>query len=475
MPTHRAKRSRKATRAFFSAEPPPTGDQAENVRSGQADSASITTGAAEVHRGLPLPSATAASAPSSSSALSALSSVSEPRSNSCSAPALATATATEKACLLFCKFAINIEERILAEEDDTDLARDRANIGKSFAIGDFKEEMAHVEIVEEELEIAHDLKTIMLDIRGEKDKGVDFQLDERNEALASACRSMELSNLEKRFGFFREETRGIVARAESWSGRKLKQEPKSLRQIFNDPMSLVEEDIPTETQKRPKEANLVVALSDFHRLSKVVLQDVQAFNRNFACEEAELPQQPPTITYRGCRLPDAVPERIRKSAWDLHYIQEDMLNLRDQLLPLRETVRNAMVIWITASSTAWEYGVAHIHEFANLREYEYLRTSLQASNLLGQREEHKILSYFLSDGSSKGVCLELQTKIFEDGLDLAKPNKGWDDRKQLLMDYFVPVDEMVKRLNPRNFSKDEEAKIVTQRKEPKSTLTSTKQ
>lgn len=314
MPTHRAKRSGKAKQAFFSAGPPPTGDQVETVRSGQADSVSMT-GAAEIHRGLPLPSATAASAPSSSSALSALSSVSEPRSNSCTAPALATATATEKACLLFCELAINIEERILAEEDDTDLARDRANIGKSFAIGDFKEEMAHIEIVEEGLEIAHDLKTIMLDIRSKKDKGVDFQLGERNEALASACRSMELSNLEKRFGFFREETRGIVARAESWSGRKLEQEPKPLRQIFNDPMSLVEEDIPTETQKRPKAANLVVALSDFHRLSKVVLQDVQAFNRNFACEEAEQPQQPPKITYRGCRLPDAVPERIRKSAW----------------------------------------------------------------------------------------------------------------------------------------------------------------
>lgn len=384
-------------------------------------------------------------------------------------------TAPEKACLLFCQLAINIDDRILAEEDDTDLARDRANIGKKFAIGDFKEEMAHVEIVEQGLEIAHDLKMIMLDIRGKKDKGVDFQLDERNKVLASACRSMELSNLEKRFGFFREETRGIAARAESWSGRKLEQEPKSLRQMFNDPMSLVEEDIPTETQKRLKVANLMLALSDFRRLSKVVLQDVQAFNRNFPCEEAELPQQPPSITYRGCRLPDAVPERIRKSAWDLHYIKEDMLNLRDQLLPLRERVRNAMAIWITAGSTAWEYGVAHIHEFANMREYEYLRTSLQANNLLGQREEHKIISYFLSEGSSKGVFRELQTKTFEDGLDLAKSNKDWDDRKQQLMDYFVPVDEIVKSLNPRNFPRDEEAKIASQRKEQKSTVTSTKQ
>lgn len=52
-----------------------------------------------------------------------------------------------------------MEERILAEEA---LARDRANLGKSFAIGGFEDEMAHVDEVEEGLEVAHDVKTMML-------------------------------------------------------------------------------------------------------------------------------------------------------------------------------------------------------------------------------------------------------------------------------------------------------------------------
>lgn len=74
-------------------------------------------------------------------------------------PALAAATAREKACLIFNEVATNPEERILAEEA---LARDRANIRKSFAIGGFEDEMAHADEVEEGLEVAHDVKTMML-------------------------------------------------------------------------------------------------------------------------------------------------------------------------------------------------------------------------------------------------------------------------------------------------------------------------
>lgn len=35
----------------------------------------------------------------------------------------------------------------------------------------------------------------------------------------------------------------------------------------------------------------------------------------------------------------------------------------------------------------------------------------------------------LSDGSSKGVCPELETKLYQEGRDLAKSNKDWENRK----------------------------------------------
>ncbi|MCJ1346316.1 hypothetical protein MMC31_004531 [Peltigera leucophlebia] len=375
---------------------------------------------------------------------SASSSSSVPEPQSSSTPALVAITPREKACLVFKAMTTNLEERILAEEADTDLARDRADLGKSFPVGDFQDENEHIEKVEEGLEIAHDVKAMMLQIKRNKDEGLDVQIYERTDKVASASQKMQLFNLEKRFGFFREDTRGIIAQAESWSGRKLEREPRSLRQLFNDPMALIEKDSPTETQKP---ADLVAALSDFRRLSKLALQDVQAFNQIFACEEAKLPGPPTTAPYGGCRLPDIVPERIRKSAWDLQLIKEDMVNLRDRLVPLRERVRDAMIIWMTASSAVWKYGAAHVHEFQSMREYEYLRTSIQAANLLGQREDNNILSYFLSDASSQGVCPELQTKLSQGGRDLAKSNKDWEDRKETLTGCFLPVDEMVKRLS----------------------------
>lgn len=410
MSTRREKRSRKATQAFFSA------------------------------------------TPSSSS-------VAEPQPDSRITVALAATTPGEKACLIFKLLTTNLEERIRAEDADTNLALGRAKLGKTFAIEGYEEEVAHVEEVEEGLDIAHELKKMIMDIKCTKDEGVEVRLDE---GIESAYRNVQLFNREKIFSFFREDTRGIVAQAESWSGRKFEREPKSLRQIFNDPMCLVEEDISKGIQERPKAVNLAVALLDFRRLSKLVSQDLQAFNENFACEEAKLPQIPDIVTYRGCRLPDTVPERIRKSAWDLQFIKEDMMNLREQLLLLRESIREVMVIWLTANSAAWEYGIAHVHEYPKMREYEYLRTSIQASNVLGQREESKVLSYFLSDGSIRGVCPDLQSNLSKEELD--KSNKAWDDRQKMLIDIFVSVDEIAKTIRKCNLPKDEEARIASQRK-----------
>lgn len=53
------------------------------------------------------------------------------------------------------------------------------------------------------------------------------------EKVASACRSLQLFNLDKRFSFFKEDIRQIIAQAELWTGRKLESDPKTLRQGFN--------------------------------------------------------------------------------------------------------------------------------------------------------------------------------------------------------------------------------------------------
>lgn len=92
------------------------------------------------------------------------------------------------------------------------------------------------------------------------------------ETVASAYRSVQIFNLDKRFSFFKEDTQ------QSWSGRKLKSDPKTLRQIFNHSMILIEADAPTGMQKRPEAANLV-ALTESRRLSQLALQAVQKNDR----------------------------------------------------------------------------------------------------------------------------------------------------------------------------------------------------
>lgn len=110
----------------------------------------------------------------------------------------------------------------------------------------------------------------------------------------------------------------------------------------------------------------------------------------------------------------------RRIGWDLH----------DQLLPLlalRESIRDAVLIWVTAGSAAWVCATAHIHEYPNMREYEYLRTPLQAEIRNTHGQDHKVLSYFLSDDRPG-----LEIKLSKVGQDLNMSSKDWDDRKQRL-------------------------------------------
>lgn len=68
---------------------------------------------------------------------------------------------------------------------------------------------------------------------------------------------------------------------------------------------------------------------------------------------------------------DTVPENKRQSASDLQFIKENRWDLQDQLLPLRELIRDAILIWVTADSAAWVCATAHIHEYPNMKKYEH--------------------------------------------------------------------------------------------------------
>lgn len=168
----------------------------------------MTTGAAGVYHGLPPSTTTTTSASLSSSASSPLPSVSEPQSASGATLAAAAArhalraASMEQGYLKFHESTTSLQEQGLAEAADTNLSRDRENLGKSFEIRDFEDVTAHVEAVEEELDICHIAKMMTAGIRVEECRGIIVRLEERVGIMVNACRKVQLFNLEKRFGFF---------------------------------------------------------------------------------------------------------------------------------------------------------------------------------------------------------------------------------------------------------------------------------
>ena len=99
-------------------------------------------------------------------------------------------------------------------------------------------------------------------------------------------------------------------------------------------------------------------------LSKLALTEIPAVQKIVAEENAKLPLYLPPLSMT-VGFSDTLPENkrplifnlSRRIRWDLH----------DQLLPLRESIHDAVFIWVTAGSAAWVCATAHIHEYPNMK------------------------------------------------------------------------------------------------------------
>lgn len=388
--------------------------------------------------------------------------------------------AMERACKDFEVMTKSLEELSVLEESSGVGKADRVNIAGTFELVDIEGTIQHVESVGIYLRRVHDTKLDTLR-KGlaEKKKiavgmgsplvimkaGIDQILGRYQawiELVNFALGMVQLFNVEKRFSFFEQDCRHIRYQAEAWAGKKVQDDPPTLRQLFKNPMDLEAVHERTKKPKERKKRDIKAILEDRKRLSKLAIKDTQALNKLVPEQETKLPSLPANITYDGIRIPAAIPQAIRQSAYDLAFICDEIHGLREELLRLRDMIRGTLMIWATTSKKAWEYGKKHIHEFPDMRKYEYTRIALQVSYLIAFREEYKIFAYFVSDDREKGLCPKFEATFVKLGRNPGRLQTEWDERVKKLTNAFIPVDEMLRQMSPLNETLDEEMKKMDQ-------------
>lgn len=387
--------------------------------------------------------------------------------------------AITKACSEFQYLTAKFEEQYLFEANHGLEKVDRLNIAGTFKLGDIGATIEHVKEVGKEFSRGLDEKFFRLrklaaekrmiaEGTGSHEENLRADLEEIlepcdkwTELLNFAVCTTRLFNSHKKFGFFERDCLPVRCQAEAWVGDTVKDYSLTLRQVFQDPMGLdaIMDKIETgKVREERKKRDIEVILEEKGRLSKLAVEDTQAMNQHFPHEKAKVQSLPDAFTYNDIVIPLAIPLAIRQAAFDLSFLSDDIHEMQEELSQLRETVRCTLMIWIATSNPVWEYGKEHIHEYPNLRKYEYTRTSLETSYLIAFRAEFKIVTYFASDDRPKGLCPEFEATFDKYERNPEKVRDEWDDQVKKFTQAFAPVDEIVAQMHPINQALEEEMK-----------------
>ncbi|MCJ1271010.1 hypothetical protein MMC22_010909 [Lobaria immixta] len=381
-------------------------------------------------------------------------------------------TAMEAACKVFEQMTESLDEMSLLEESSGLVEADRVNIAGTFELVDIEGNIAHIDNVGLYFDRVLCSK---LDSIYEKTRDVEMmaagtgnQLAELDKIIAqsqawtelinfAAC-SVQLFNVEKRFGFFEQDYRHIRYHAEAWAHESPQKDPPTLRQIFECPMQPKATVERTKKPKERKKRDINAILGDRSRLGKLAVKETQALNKLVPDQETQLPSLPVAVTYDGVEISDAFPEAVRQSAYDLTFSNEEIHGMEVELMMLRETIRRTMLIWVTTSRKAWEYGSTHIHEFPDMRRYEHVRTALQALYVVAFRTASKLFTYFCTEDRRQGLCPKLEAYFVKFERNPEKMKEEWDRRVTRAKDSFLSVEELLEHMRPFCATHDEDWK-----------------
>lgn len=380
--------------------------------------------------------------------------------------------AVEAACKEFDTLTKSLKDLCILEESSGFAEAEWFNIGRTFKLVDIEATIEHaddqgiffIQMLHAKFDILHqemaDMRMIAVGtgnrvatLKATLDQIVR-QFKQWAELINCSVCIVQLFNVEKRFGFFEQDCRQLRYQAAAWTDEILEKDPPSLRQMFKDPMNL---ETVMAREKKPKEhknRDIKEILKDRGRLSNLATKDTQAMNKQVPDQEIKLPSLPDNLSYSGTRLSAALPVAIRQSVYDLGFLCDDIHQTRAELLRLRDTIQCTLTIWVATSNKAWEYGKKHIHEFSDMRKYEYTRIALRVSYMIAFREEYKILTHFSSDDCPKGLLPNFDEAISRVGRDPDKLHDEWEERVKKLTAPFVPVEELLEQMSPYNATPD---------------------
>ncbi len=272
----------------------------------------------------------------------------------------------------------------------------------------------------------------------------------RVNALVDSCLcSVQFFNVDKKFNFMMEAFEEIARQHEARNGVDSPPlPPPTLTQKFNDPVKLLVDEATERKEPRPrKRLGMEAAMLSTKRLCMLAIKDIQAVNKSISDEN-----RPPVVTNNTAiprnRKAADIPEDIRQALCNFEFAYDEIIDLREKTTKLRDHIRCTMMIWVSTSKDAWEYGKTHIHEFPDMRYYEYLRNSLRALYTVWLRDEAKILRYCKEQGGpeSLGLSPKLEEALQIRTQTLEGFEREWEASTEQLKTFLSSVDDMMKQL-----------------------------
>ena len=270
-------------------------------------------------------------------------------------------------------------------------------------------------------------------------------------ALIDSCLcTIQIFNVDKKFNFI---IKAFEAIARQHEARHREKSPPflqpTLTQKFNDPIGLLVDEFKENRKPRPrKRLNAEMAMVSTERLCMLAVKDIQTVNKAISDRDYRLTLTDNAATTLS-RMPASIPEYIRQAISDCEFLYDEIVNLREKTTWLRDHIRCTMIIWLGTSREAWEYGKRHIHEFPDMRRYEYQRVSLGALYTVWLREEAKIFRYCASHGGPQSLGFKmpkLEEALKIRNLGWEGYERNWESNSQKLKTFVSSVEDMVREL-----------------------------
>ncbi|KAI9815114.1 MAG: hypothetical protein M1827_002957 [Pycnora praestabilis] len=170
----------------------------------------------------------------------------------------------------------------------------------------------------------------------------------------------------------------------------------------------------------------------FNELANAAVKDVQAICVATPDEPMAPPEIPKKLKFMTFDVPEDWPEDIQQTVRDLDVVCNDLPIAKKALMQERGVVRQLLMIGMAADDETWEMQKAHVHQYPDMKRYEYTRTHSLALMVMWRNLEVKMQTFIedkkhtLDKKLTKAFCLDAE---FQDELRLEVWEKKFGNLK----------------------------------------------